>query len=417
MMLRRRSILQGILAGLALPRTIFAESQQDRKFLFLLCNGGWDPTFVFAPELADPNIWVDPAGMTREENGIVFRHSPARQSVANFFQRWGHLTSIVNGVEVRSITHEACRRIILTGASQTKGDDWASIIGGNSPDWLFPSLVVSGPAFSSRYSSSVMRLGPDAQLSKLIDGRCLQESDQDVEALSVTANEKIETFLRQRAASFDQTQQHEAMSNAYLSALDRRQQLSDLDLNVDLSTEAQGFVFVRNRAQPIIESFANGLARCAVLEHLGEWDVSWDSHSNIMRQNDHFDTLFTDLSAILEQISNRPGTSASSLLDEVTIVVLSEMGRAPALNALGGKDHWTYTSAMLIGAGINGGTVCGGFGPGLLGQKMNLATGSVSTSGTLITAKNIGATVVTLAGLDATTLVPDAEPIAAVIDE
>src|SRR5205807_9099449 len=49
-----------------------------------------------------------------------------------------------------------------------------------------------------------------------------------------------------------------------------------------------------------------------------------------------------------------------NLLDETLIVVMSEMGRTPKINANGGRDHWTYCySVMLAGAGIKGGTVHG----------------------------------------------------------
>jgi uncharacterized protein (DUF1501 family) len=48
------------------------------------------------------------------------------------------------------------------------------------------------------------------------------------------------------------------------------------------------------------------------------------------------------------------------LLDETLVVVMSEMGRTPKINANGGRDHWTYCySVMLAGAGIKGGTVYG----------------------------------------------------------
>jgi len=48
------------------------------------------------------------------------------------------------------------------------------------------------------------------------------------------------------------------------------------------------------------------------------------------------------------------------LLAETLIVLLSEMGRTPRVNASGGRDHWTYCySTFLAGAGIRGGTVCG----------------------------------------------------------
>ena len=205
------------------------------------------------------------------------------------------------------------------------------------------------------------------------------------------------------------------MANSYLTALDRAELLQSSELGIDLAISSQGFVFVRQRAMPAIESFQAGLSRCAVIEHLGLWDLNWDSHSDIEMQSQHFQTLFTDLDSILFELSSRPGTHSGSLLDEVTVVVLSEMGRAPALNALGGKDHWTFTSAMMIGAGVSGGQTVGAFRKGLLGEQVSLSTGQPSSSGTILSAANVGATVLTLAGLDAGEHIQGAEPISAVI--
>ena len=41
-------------------------------------------------------------------------------------------------------------------------------------------------------------------------------------------------------------------------------------------------------------------------------------------------------------------------MDETTFVVMSEMGRTPALNGNEGKDHWPYTSALVMGPGLQG---------------------------------------------------------------
>ena len=47
------------------------------------------------------------------------------------------------------------------------------------------------------------------------------------------------------------------------------------------------------------------------------------------------------------------------LADRLVIVMQSEMGRTPWYNETGGKDHWSVTSMMAMGAGIRGGRVVG----------------------------------------------------------
>ncbi len=57
---------------------------------------------------------------------------------------------------------------------------------------------------------------------------------------------------------------------------------------------------------------------------------------------------------LLEDLSER------GLLDETLVVAMGEMGRAPRLNANGGRDHWTRCwSILLAGGGVPGGAVIG----------------------------------------------------------
>jgi hypothetical protein len=83
---------------------------------------------------------------------------------------------------------------------------------------------------------------------------------------------------------------------------------------------------------------------------------AWDTHTRnfpILREN-KLPYLDATTTALLEDLENR------GLLDETLIVMMSEMGRTPKINASGGRDHWTYCySVMLAGAGIRGGTVYG----------------------------------------------------------
>src|SRR5262245_34321022 len=83
---------------------------------------------------------------------------------------------------------------------------------------------------------------------------------------------------------------------------------------------------------------------------------AWDTHSRnfpILKENKlpGLDQTFT---ALMEDLDAR------GMLDETLIVIMSEMGRTPNINAGGGRDHWTHCySVLFAGAGIRGGTVYG----------------------------------------------------------
>ena len=83
---------------------------------------------------------------------------------------------------------------------------------------------------------------------------------------------------------------------------------------------------------------------------------AWDTHTNnfsILKSNKlpHFDQTFTALVEDLER---------EGKLDDTLLVVMSEMGRTPKINASAGRDHWTHCySVVFAGAGIRGGTIYG----------------------------------------------------------
>jgi hypothetical protein len=83
---------------------------------------------------------------------------------------------------------------------------------------------------------------------------------------------------------------------------------------------------------------------------------AWDTHRNnfsILRTN-KLPGLDQTYTALMDDLSQR------GLLDETLVVVMSEMGRTPKINPVGGRDHWTFCySVMFAGAGIKGGTVYG----------------------------------------------------------
>lgn len=396
-----------------------ADDPAQRMFLFVFCKGGWDPTWVFA-DLLDSSAVDTEAGNTISTNGgLSWVSSPTRPTTESFFQTWGDRACIINGIEIRSITHEACRRIVLTGGTDTAGDDWPAILAGTAQGFVLPDLVVSGPAFTSQYSNSVMRVGPDGQLGKLLSGEVLDESDMPISPLSIGATERVAAYARRRAEAFAAAAgrgRATRVSSDLITAMDQLEAVRALDGGLDLGVEHNGWVYVSQRVAPVFDCFERGLTRCAVVEHQGEWDVGWDSHSGISAQADHYEVLFNDLHVIMSELASRTGPAGGSLLDQVTVVVMSEMGRAPTINARGGKDHWTFTSALLLGAGLKGGQVVGGFDETLVGQPMDLDSGEVDPQGTSITASSLGATLMALGGLDPAEHLDGVEPIRAILE-
>ena len=103
---------------------------------------------------------------------------------------------------------------------------------------------------------------------------------------------------------------------------------------------------------------------------------------------------------IMSAIDSSTDVAGEPLAESLTVVVLSEMGRYPQLNTRGGREHWTFTSGMLIGSGVRGGQVIGGYDDYAAGQPTSLDSGQVDDSGEYLVTGHVGATLLALADID-----------------
>ena len=132
----------------------------------------------------------------------------------------------------------------------------------------------------------------------------------------------------------------------------------------------------------------------------GYQDLGWDTHAANHLQGIHLEALFSALNDFLYQLDNTTTESGNPLSENTTIVLLSEMGRFPQVNSRGGKEHWTFTSSLLVGSGVRGSQSIGGYNEYCFGEPVNLQSGEVSSSGTPLLPGHIGATLLHLADID-----------------
>ncbi len=83
---------------------------------------------------------------------------------------------------------------------------------------------------------------------------------------------------------------------------------------------------------------------------------NWDTHKDNFKLLKHplLPRADRGVAALLEDLSDR------GLLSETLVVVTGEFGRTPRINAVAGRDHWSWAfSVLLAGAGIPGGRLYG----------------------------------------------------------
>ena len=161
--MNRRHMLAGGLGLLALPRLTFANSSNNRKFIFIFAQGGWDPTRVFTDQLSNNLVATEADAARASVGNLHYITHPTRPSVDAFFQNYHAQSLICNGVQVRSIAHEICTRIAFTGGTSGEGADWASILAASQAhQYSVPHLVLNGPSFSGDLGAYTVRTGSNA---------------------------------------------------------------------------------------------------------------------------------------------------------------------------------------------------------------------------------------------------------------
>ncbi len=394
----RRALLQGAAlgaAGLALwPRPARA-ARGDLRFIFVRNFGGWDPTRAFAADSrGNAAVSFEDEAEVHTIGDLRYLAHPDRPSVSDFFARHAPHALILNGLIVPSVNHRACERIAYTGSNAETAADWPTLIADAAASrFALPHVVIGGRSMPGRLGQSVVRIGAEGQVGKLLDGSVLAGSDQPTAGLDPAAAAAVEAHVRARVEArvtgADRSAAR-AFAAAQAAALEKAQTIEGLGDSVDWSTDGT----FEGQVELGVQLLALGLSRCVTLSFER---TSWDSHeANETKQSDNFEDLFAGLGGLADLLELTPGVSTPTLAEETVVVVMSEMGRTPSVNDDKGKDHWAHTSALLFGAGISGGRTVGAFSPLFYGEALDPETGELSAAGRELTPAVVGSTLLAI---------------------
>ncbi len=414
MSLTRRKLLGGLAAsagGLCVPLSGLSVDRTHHKFIMYFAMGGWDVTKVFWSPRDLINHAPESDAEAGHAHGIDFVDHLRRPQVKSFFTRYGDVSCVINGMLIRSINHRICARLVLTGESAPGAPDWPSIIGADAEAaHPLPSVVVSGPSSPGplqRYSGMV---GTRGQLQSLLDRQIFHLGGEPTSPPGDAVLAEVDALLAERVgrrlAAADHPPEVRVLDTLQ-DSLERMEQLRAFAGHLSLDTTT-----ARDEIRTAVSLLNEQMARVITL---GQQGSPFDNHHEIDAQDILLDGFFGDLIGLIEALRRTPGGGGGSLADETTIVVASEMGRTPWRNDMDGRDHWPFTSCMLIGAGVRGGQSIGGFSELFDGLALDLDTGEASTQGVPLTPAHLGATLLTLAGIDLEKWVGTNPPITAAL--
>lgn len=417
--MNRRNFLTGtsaMLAAMGLARPTLAEGSNQRKIVFVFAPGGWDTTRVFAPEFGNSAVSMEPSAEILTRGGIAHVSHPDRPSVDLFFEGHHARSVVFNGLMVRSIAHEICTMIAMTGTSSGIAPDWPAIISSNDRlGYTLPHLVISGPSFPGDRGVAVARTGVSGQLEALVSGEVEDWSVLPVQQPDRIQETIIDRYLQRRAAaraSSGRSAIESELVTSFRDSMDKLTALKGLRYTMDFSAS----MLLEDQARVAVDALSGGISRCVTLSYAGAQGQGWDTHAqNDDGQSPLWEGLFAGLLRLMVLLEETPGTSAPTLAEETLVVVLSEMGRTPALNDLLGKDHWPYTSALLVGPHLTGDRVVGGFDSSFYGQTIDPGSGEISPQGEVLSAEALGATLLAYADIDPDEYVSGVQPITGVL--
>lgn len=414
MSLTRRDLLRAAgLTGAAtlLPWRRALAAAGDRRFLFVFNTGGWDPTYVFAPQLDNPNVDTEADAGISVFGGIPIVDSLARPSVAAFFDRHAARSVVLNGIHVRSLSHGICTTLALTGTTADGAADWGTLLAdAESGRYSLPHLVLSGPSLAGDRVAAVARTGAQGQLDGLLSGAIIEGGDLYEGRPSPVTERILDRFFERRAAARADsagTAPEARLVEGFESSLARALELKALQQDMRFGG-GSGFV---GQAATAIESFSRGITRCASLSPA----INWDTHSNVAQQSQLFEALFGALDQVLAMLAATPAPEGGMLSESTILVVLSEMGRTPRMNSAQGKDHWPYTSALLVGPGLDGGRSVGGLDSRYYGRGVDPATGLVDDAAPQLSPAVLGATLLVAGGVDPGVVAASAQPLTGIL--
>lgn len=413
MQFTRRNLLGAGLAGLGmltLPR--LGRAAGTSKLIVVFARGGWDPVWSVDPK-SSPDIDSPPDGTVKKflDNKVSVLVAPTRPNIEAFFAAHANQCAVVRGIDVGSIAHFGCHVRMMTGTRTELNPDLgmmtAVATGGGLP---LPYADIGGGAYAGAYAAQMGRLGNRNQVVTLLDRKKAYDAAasldySDTPLLVPTGGEpaqiqawidaRAERLGNGRAALGDNARRLADYRDCFARADDLRAIPALAKLPVGGSAALAGQI-------DLALTMLDGTSSAVYLDSRQDWDT----HDNIADQGTNQDALFGDLALLMQRLAE------TGLASSTTVVVMSEMGRTPKLNAPGptaGKDHWPVTTALVLGAGVRAGAY-GGTDQQLNARPANLVTGAADDAGVPLRYDNFAAGVLKLVGVDPQEWLPDVAP-------
>jgi hypothetical protein len=405
---KRRSVLKLFTAGavsaaawplLRASRVEGAPSTTASRFyIHIIPQGGMDPVYTTdAKRVADVDAGTDvPYGPDQITEAGGARLGPGFRALG----RWMPKLAIVNAIRQNSANHHSGLSNVTRFKSSTTRTtpSLLEILGARRSHGEATGAINLGAVVPTAFSP--LYLGEPGELTfglrpGMFDHLDKAEPD-DLIAVSKALRAQAAALDHRRATAAERMTAENFLSSAELfSRVATRKFVPAWSFGPGsdvLQGHKEGAARDVERAVWLIE---NNLTRCVtVCFSRGQ---GFDTHvDNAMQLR-----MTRSLAAILDQMFSdldRKIVDGKPLSEQTTVIIGSEMGRFPKLNAGEGKDHFPQAPHLFYGPGIATNATYSATGRDFISVKTSLKTGKPDASGHQLRVDDVGTTLLTLDG-------------------
>lgn len=402
MMDRRDFLKLAALTGLsvAVPFSRSARAQESILYdgtFFVLVNaaGGWDPTSFCDPKGRLSEDQEDPMNQSyfaadiQEAGGIPY--APVGYA-PTFFPKYASELLVVNGIDTSTNGHDSGSRHIWSGKLAEGHPSFGALVAA-AKNRAAPMAFLSNGGYDLTMGLvAPTRSGNTSVLQRIAYPNRIDTNNADSRFFTDATYERIRAAQQERLASMQEKtrlpRKRRAMGTLFTARIGEgevRRLTEFLPDQLDNSNNP-----LRRQAQLALASYKAGLSVSVNLNIGG-----FDTHGN------HDQNHIPRLSLLLEGIDFvMEEADRLGIRDKVVVVAGSDFGRTPGYNGTNGKDHWSITSMLFLGAGIRGGRVIGGTDERHRPLNVDPGTLQVSDGGVRITPEHVHRSLRRLAGID-----------------
>jgi uncharacterized protein (DUF1501 family) len=385
-----------VLGGSGLWTAAGAESATHDGPYWLTINaaGGWDPTLLCDPKGRTSASQTDPVNNYYRDDIVEvgpFKVPPVEGHQA-FFERFKNQLLVINGVDSQTNSHETGNRYTWSGSMDPGFPAFSALVAAAQDPRPSLSFLTNGGYSETAGSVAPTRIPDTKAIAEIAfpDQLVIDDEASFLHHPSTMARIQAAREARHERQLGDSTLPREQRALSILhEARTGKNELAQLAETLPATIDNSNNRLIR-QAQVAMACFKAGVTISANLSIGG-----FDTHGN--HDNSHTPNMQRIVEAITYAMDE---AERLGIADKLNILVGSDFGRTPWYNENNGKDHWSITSVLAMGPGIEGGRVVGATTDYQSPMTVDPTTLALSESGTRIHPAHIHAALRELAGMD-----------------